>query len=370
MSRFFIRCDASLLIGSGHVMRCRTLARELQRRGSEVFFLCRRQPGDLISMLQQEFQALPLPEQASMDCTGLEGRDLYKAWLGCSQSTDAAHTLKLLADVINITPSWLVVDHYGLDAAWEEQVRDGLSGRVSSVRLFVIDDLADRYHQADLLLDQNFFGESTQQRYQYLVTAGCHCLLGPQHALLSSEYAQLHELVPPRSEILRVFIFFGGVDVENFTGRALKAMMDPAFKNIVIDVVLGSQSSHYEMVKNLVDKRPLTTLHAPLPGLAGLISRADLSIGGVGATTWERACLGLPSISIAIAENQIRVSQELADHGFIRLVPFDSDTLIEDLRHNLHYFAADSNLYNASVRSKTLTMGLGARNCTDHLLNL
>ena len=91
MTRVIFRCDASLSIGSGHVMRCRTLARELQSRGAEVLFLCRRQAGDLIALLEQEFQVLALPEQPLALCEGLAGRELYGAWLGCGQIHDADH---------------------------------------------------------------------------------------------------------------------------------------------------------------------------------------------------------------------------------------------------------------------------------------
>ncbi len=210
MIRVLFRCDASLSIGSGHVMRCRTLARELQRRGADVIFLCRRQPGDLISLLVQEFAVLALPEQPLAACEGLEGRDLYGAWLGCSQHTDAAQCLQALAQANITSASWLVADHYGLDARWEAQLLAGLASANAPPKLLVIDDLADRPHQADLLLDQNFFGAATEQRYQGLVPPHCRQLLVPHYALLGPEYAQLHPLVPPRKELRRVLVFFGG----------------------------------------------------------------------------------------------------------------------------------------------------------------
>ena len=127
MTPILFRCDASLAIGSGHVMRCRTLARELQRRSATVTFLCRRQPGDLIGLLEQEFPVLALPEQPLAACEGLEGRELYGAWLGCSQDTDAAQCLQALAEAGITSASWLVADHYGLDACWESQLLSGLA---------------------------------------------------------------------------------------------------------------------------------------------------------------------------------------------------------------------------------------------------
>ena len=332
MRNILFRCDASLSIGSGHVMRCRTLARELQRRSAVITFLCRRQSGDLIGLLEQEFAVLPLPElpleQSQIpDEQPLEGRTLYGAWLGCSQDKDTTDCLDALRKAGIREVQWVVVDHYGLDARWQSQFLDGL-GRNSEAsassegpRLLVIDDLADRPHQADLLLDQNFFGETTEQRYQGLVQPQCTQLLGPHYALLGPEYAKLHSLVPTRTELRRILVFFGGVDAANLTGKALEALMDPELANLAVDVVMGLQSPHRQSVQELVSRRPYTTLHDPLPTLAGLIARADLALGASGATTWERACLGLPSLVVAMAANQLHSAEEFSKFMQIPLLP-------------------------------------------------
>jgi UDP-2,4-diacetamido-2,4,6-trideoxy-beta-L-altropyranose hydrolase len=333
--RVLFRCDASLSIGSGHVMRCRTLARELQRRGADVIFLCRRQPGDLISLLVQEFAVLALPEQPLAVCEGLKGRDLYGAWLGCSQHTDAAQCLEALAQAGITSANWLVADHYGLDARWEAQLLAGLAGADAPPKLLVIDDLADRPHQADLLMDQNFFGEATELRYKQLVPPQCRQLLGPHYALLGPEYAQLHSLVPPRTEFRRVLVFFGGVDPANLTGRALEALMDPELAELAVDVVLGRQSPHRQVVAQLLARRPHTTLHSPLPSLAGLIARADLAVGAGGATTWERSCLGLPSLVVTIAANQLPFAQALDHAGHQQLLGDGASVTVEQIRSAL-----------------------------------
>ena len=331
MTRIVFRCDASLSIGSGHVMRCRTLARELQMRGAQITFLCRRQRGNLIGLLEQEFEVLGLPElplapDQMPDGQPLEGRALYRTWLGCSQDQDAVDCLEALHAAGRREVQWLVVDHYGLDASWHCLVLEGLGRNPEAAagtkvpRLLVIDDLADRPHQADLLLDQNFFGEATHQRYQELLPPECTQLLGPHYALLGPEYSQLHPLVPARTELRRVLVFFGGVDAANLTGKALEALMDPELAHLAVDVVLGLQSPHRHSVQELVSRRPYTTLHDPLPTLAGLIVRADLAIGAGGATTWERACLGLPSLVVAIAANQWPFTEALDQAGHLQLI--------------------------------------------------
>ena len=340
MTSILIRCDASLSIGSGHVMRCRTLARELQRRGAVVTFLCRRQPGDLIALLEQEFEVIHLPEHALFDSENLSGRDLYRAWLGCSQADDVADCLHALGSCEIDHADWLVVDHYGLDASWESCVLEGLTSKTPP-RLLVIDDLADRPHQADLLLDQNFFGEETEHRYEGLLQTQCRQLLGPFYALLGPEYAQLHPLVPKRTELNRVLVFFGGVDPDNLSCRALEALNDPSLAHLAVDVVLGHQSSHRQAVADLVAQRSFTTLHDPLPSLAGLIARADIAIGAGGATTWERACLKLPSLVVAIAANQIPFAEGLHHAGHHQLLGNSATVTAEHIRSALLARVAD-----------------------------
>jgi UDP-2,4-diacetamido-2,4,6-trideoxy-beta-L-altropyranose hydrolase len=369
MTAILIRTDASLSIGSGHVMRCRTLARELRRRGGEVTFLCRRQSGDLIGLLEQEFPVLALPElplAATQTSAGLplQRRELYGAWLGCSQTQDAVDCLEALRQAGIRGASWLVVDHYGLDAVWEDQLLAGLGGD-RSPRLLVIDDLADRPHQADLLLDQNFFGEITEERYAGLVPAHCRQLLGPHYALLGPEYAQLHPLVPPRTELRRVLVFFGGVDPDNLTGRALEALLDPQLADLAVDAVLGLHSPHRQAVTEIVARRPHTTLHAPLPSLAGLITRADLAIGAGGATTWERACLGLPSLVVAIAENQLPFAQTLDQAGELRLLGTAATVSAEQIRQAV---LSALRTFRPSVGGHGLTDGWGAARMASALL--
>lgn len=355
MSSILIRCDASLSIGSGHVVRCRTLARELKRRGCAVTFLCRRQSGDFISLLMQEFRVLSLPELPLLNCEGLVGRDLYGGWVGCSQVQDAADCLQALSSVGIVNIDWVVVDHYGLDIQWERHLLHGLSSN-SKPRLLVIDDLADRAHYSDLLLDQNFFAEATEHRYKRLLPPRCRQLLGPYYSLLGPEYAHLHQSVPKRIELRRVLVFFGGVDRDNLTGRTLSALMDPALSHLEVDVVLGRHSPYQKEVANLVDQRPLTTLHDPLPSLAGLIARADLAIGAGGATTWERACLRLPSLVVAVAANQIPFAEALHNSGFLELLGEAATVSTEQIRFSV--LSRIVNLVNQDPGGN-LTDGLG-----------
>ena len=359
-----IRCDASTSIGSGHVFRCKTLARELAYRGANILFVCRAHPGHLINLLRQDFPVLELSQNESTvlnkDSTEeFSGRKLYQEWLGCSQAEDAHQTLEALNKRKIKNCDWLIVDHYGLDAQWEAQVINGLPKEITpKPNLLVIDDLADRQHVADILVDQNYFGSETEYRYLDLVPKTCKKLLGPRYAILGAEYSLLHPLIPNRDETLRILIFFGGVDSENYTGKSLEAFNSRELSNMHVDVVVGINNIHIKSIERQADQQPKTTLYQSLPSLAGLIARADLAIGAGGSTTWERACLGLPSLVIPIAENQLPIAKALQREGYIYLLEALGSINTESIKKKVHSIIITKENLNCS---KHLTDGFGSQ---------
>ena len=324
--RVLIRCDASLAIGSGHVIRCRALARALQQRGVEVLFVCRESPGDLIELLAEEFRllrlaALPGQEPCLM---GQEGRNLYSAWLGCSQSQDAGDCLRAIKLSKTGAIDWLVVDHYGLDQRWEEQICESLAESSGSrPELLVFDDLADRPHQADVLVDASRLDSRAAESYRSHVPASCRLLMGPAYAPLDPLYGQLQPLAPKRFCLQRVLVFFGGMDQDNHTAVVLEALSHPDVADIAVDVVLGKTAPHHTNIAKLIKQRPHMQLHRGLPSLAGLMLRADLAIGAAGTASWERAALALPALVTPVAENQVEGARALADAGAALLIELD-----------------------------------------------
>lgn len=323
-----VRCDASLSIGSGHVMRCRTLARALQDRGAEVVFLCRQQVGDWIQQLAKEFLVLQLPpcsQAYSEESKLLNGRDLYASWLGCSEEQDAADCLAAIAAISLESPDWLVLDHYGLAGTWEELMLAGLSNRTGSKpAVLVLDDLADRIHQADVLMDANRLNPFVVDPYKDLLPQACSTLLGPPYALLDPLYPQLQPLLPPRNEFRRLLVFFGAVDSANHSGTALQALSHPRLRNLAVDVVVGESAPHRPELEAQMRDLPHTRLHVGLPSLAGLMARSDLALGAAGITSWERACLGLPSLVVPVAENQLQGAAALQAAGVARCLDLKS----------------------------------------------
>ena len=304
--KIVFRVDASITMGTGHVMRCRTLATVLKKQGADIQFITRAHPGHLGDMLARDgFTVILLPPPVDIE----NKVDDYAAWLGVSQQEDADQTIAALAKQ---PCDWLIVDHYGLDRFWEALLQS------LPHKLMVIDDLANRPHECDVLLDQNY-SVAGQDRYQPWVPAHCKLLLGPRYALLSPEYSQYRETMVPRTgDIKRVLVFMGGSDNANITGKVLSALSAGQFAHLEVDVVVGSNFIHKDDVNRQANARLRTHIHGPRLHLADLMVRADLAIGGGGGTTWERLCLGLPSLVLSIAENQIPACEALASSEFIR----------------------------------------------------
>ena len=298
------RVDASNQIGAGHFMRCLTLADGLNGLGVRIRFVCRHLPAHLQEVLLKRGYEITMLSGHSGKPAG--GSAACKNWLGVSQMEDARSCKQALSDQLW---DWLVVDNYALDERWETEQR----GNVSAI--MAIDDLADRQHDCDLLLDQNL-APHMQSRYAGKTGEGCHMLLGPQYALLQPIYARLHGKIRPRTgPVKRVFVFFGGADSDNLTGRAIAAFLSLDRTDIDLDAVVAVDSPHAASIREQAAAHANIHLHSGLQSLAPLMAEADLAIGAAGATSWERLCLGLPALVAILADNQQPIAFELDRQG-------------------------------------------------------
>lgn len=307
--RVAFRTDASVQIGTGHVMRCLTLADALREQGAECLFICRPHTGHLMDLIVQRghgTRSLPaLDATHSPQAAG----PAHARWLGTDWASDADDTHQAL-DAAPV--DWLVVDHYAIDATWEQALRPACR------RLMVIDDLADRPHDCDLLLDQNL--GRTAEDYACLIPNNTPTLIGPQYALLRPEFAQLRaESLARRNspQLKRLLITMGGVDKDNATGRVLDALNTSALPpDLEITVVMGPHAPWLQEVQTQARQ-----MHCPTQVLVGisdmarLMTECDLAIGAAGGTSWERCCLGLPSIVMVLADNQRAGASALQEAG-------------------------------------------------------
>lgn len=308
---FWFRVDASSQIGTGHVVRCLTLANALRVSGVDCKFVCRDLPGNLNHLIAQH--GYEVYKIAAKEIS-LEQRDVKPTKRGAGStllsdamwSEDAEQTLKFIE---RFKTHWMIVDHYSLDIRWEGALRD------KCPNIMVIDDLANRHHNCDLLLDQNLVAQ-WQDRHQDKVPKNCNLLLGPKFALLQSMYADLHTVVKPRQgPVRRILIYFGGADHKNLTSLAIATVKALPQREIALDVVVNSSNCHVQGIRN--QAQDLITIHEDVPSLAPLMAEADLFVGAAGSTSWERCCLGLPSLVITLADNQTPIAAELHRLGLI-----------------------------------------------------
>ncbi len=306
-----IRTDASNQIGTGHAMRCLTLSEYLRDEGCTVSFVCREHPGHLGEIITGRgfsVHMLPFPESP----VASDDPDNYAAWLSVSQRVDAQETAGYLIEN-RIRPDWLISDHYALDVEWEMMLR------AHANRLMVIDDLANRRHDCDLLLDQNYY-DDLDVRYDSVVTDACHLLLGPGYAILRKEFLRAKQEASRVRDgsIRRMLVFFGGCDSTNETGKVLAALREWSMTNVAVDVVVGLSNPLREQIKRECDEISSVMFHCQVDYMAELMSKADLAFGGGGTATWERCFLGLPCVTIEVADNQRIMLEALDRQGSIR----------------------------------------------------
>jgi UDP-2,4-diacetamido-2,4,6-trideoxy-beta-L-altropyranose hydrolase len=345
--RVLIRADASLAIGSGHVARCLTLANVLRQYGVQVAFACRQLPGNRLESLQaQGFQTFALPDEYPQEHPeqGIEALLPWQAEIAELQSV-------LSSESKSEQPfDWIIVDHYGLDHHWQTAARQWAK------QIAVIDDLANRQHAADLLLDQNL--TATAQAYGPLIDARCQPLLGPRFALLRDEFRR--EPIPIKDQPRRVLVNFGGFDAAGETWKAMQAMT--SFTELEVDFVAGVDNPAWVRMQAMAASRPNWRLHSYVSGFARLMAQADLFVGAGGGTSWERACLGLPTICIAVAANQQRNAERLASAGAHVYLGASEQVTIEQLRQAIGFLLGNYGLRQSlAERSRQLVDGLGAQ---------
>jgi len=299
-----IRTDASTDIGSGHVMRCITLARLLKFEGNVVVFVCRPQAGDLIEFIKSQNMNVISLRMLESDSDPSHSAD-YIGWLQTSVQADANEFLSKIESI-----DVVITDHYAIGREWHRLVRGALR-----CKIIAIDDLV-REHDADLVLDQTLGRKCQDYKGKARVLAGSsYALLRPNFALVRQK---AYSRSPPAAQQVRVLLSMGGVDKPNATLSTLKLLSK--IQNIKITVILGKHAPHYKTVVSYCSKLNNVRRLDFVEDMAELMLDHDLAVGAPGTTSWERACLGLPSIVIPLAENQFEIASKLQVNNAVIVV--------------------------------------------------
>lgn len=328
-----VRADASPSLGGGHIMRTMTLAKVLMQRGWAVTFAATSETLTMVNAMGlNDFATVSLPDAH-------------------------AHDSQALIEAIHDGCNTVLIDHYALDQNYERPLRGWAQ------KIVVIDDLANRSHECDLLIDQTY-GRSSDD-YRSLVPTQCRILTGTDHALLRPEFAELRQSSLRRrdsaSDVRRIIVLPGMSDPKNLTSVVLDGIILSGL-DLSIDVVMGSTSPYLNSVAAQINHIGRNAkLHIDCQDVASLMARADLAIGASGTTAWERCCLGLPTLAIITADNQNVIATTLAQANISQNLG-----LIEKLKADDIATAIKEHCQNATSRRSMINAsacacdGLGA----------
>lgn len=358
-----IRTDSSHLIGTGHVVRCLTLAEALRAKGATVSFICRELSGMIVNqIIDKGFPVEMLC--ANLTTAGFDNPENtapHGHWLPVSELQDANDTLEVLKKISAV--DLVIVDHYALTAVWEGILKSKLS-----VKIFVIDDLADRKHDCDYLHDA--CDVSGKPRYETLLPKTCVTMIGPSFGLLREQFTLMHSQgYRDRTKIKSMMIFSGGRSYPEFLSLLVTCLNEDAFREIQKNFVIPDFDRHDDFLKQSILSIPNISLHRQVASMAEFMNEQDLYLGSGGTVSWERFCVGLPGVVVAVADNQYQISKNLADQGFQFFLGHIDSLQTEDLISSLQTLIKHPEKINAcAIKALELVDGNGVERVCDVLL--
>lgn len=351
--RYVFRVDASFQMGTGHVMRCLMIADEIKKQSpcSSILFICRDFQGNMIDFIMEKgYKIRLLPSLQKNSTETVNSTNNENSWLGTSWENDVKQTIHILKQ-FQKPVDWIIIDHYGIDSRWQKEVKKYVN------KIMVIDDLANRSHYCDMILDQNFYHDYSS-RYNQLVPKHCLKLLGPNYALLRPEFMNTKKEKKDRTHKKRkILISFGGTDPTNETEKALLAIKKIKTKyDLEIDVVVGKGNHQKERIKSICDTEGFRYF-CQVNNIAQLMADADLAIGAGGISIYERLYIDLPSITISTADNQTKALNDLGIEGYVYYLGESnevSENLIENTVINFLQNRLELKRYEFNKRSNIL----------------
>lgn len=357
MSRYIaFRVDASSEIGTGHLVRCLTLAkRYLDKTDYKIVFITNKLPSALLSLFtNKKINLLQIDVKHIRETPVCE--NLIKNW-----EDDLLETVNILSNNNIRKLDLFVVDHYGLDYKWEEEIKS-----IYYTKTLIIDDLANRKHSANILLDTNLHNNSSL-RYEGLIGIDVLCLFGPSFALLREEFLEYHSQIKVSNK--SILAMFGGSDPTGESFKLLDAIVDfnnkdsDLLSGLKIYVVAGKANKHIEKIKHFKNlSLQSVEIFDYIDNVAERMAECSYAIGAGGTSVWERMCLGVQSFIVSVAENQLEASKYLDSLGYVSFIGESNEIASKDYLEILYTIAnskSDSFLISDPELLKQIVPGNG-----------
>lgn len=364
MKRFLFRVDSSFEIGSGHLIRCRSLAYELRNQGAEIFFISKNLEGNLIQIIRNKFFTHEISPTKNSNTIDEDYKWPYYKNLKSTQEEDALETIEIINYKIKKKIDWIIIDHYSLDYKWSDFIKNSKSDYIKKAKIFVIDDLININLKADILLNQNFYREKKIEKYNKKILNKSKFLMGPKFSLLSKDYEILRKSAKKRISVNNILIYFGGVDKDNNTLKVINKLKNFHIKKIKVSIVIGIQNKNIKSIQNSIRSIRNYQIYVQLESIAELMLKSDLFIGSSGTTTLERFCLGIPSMVKAISPDQTEIIKALEDSKLTKSFEFNN---FEEIL--IQFFQNKNLLSSMSQANLLLNDGLGTKRLCLQLLH-
>lgn len=361
--KILFRVDSATYMGAGHVMRCLSLAEALRERGAQCDFVCRDLDGAILEKIGLAgFSLAVLPSPAGLFAID-QGAPAHAEWLKVPINQDLAETK---AVTTGVSYDWLVVDHYALDSSWLTPMRDCVA------KIAVIDELADRDLDCDLLICQSLPEELIGNKFDRYLPKNAKRLIGPDYVLMRKEFTQWRETSLNRRNMNdrphRVFVTNGYMDSAGLTVLVLDAL--EGFPDLTIDIAIGSGSPSIKALQDIADQMTNVVLHIDATNMAELMAKADFAVAGGGSNTFERAALGLPALTVCVAENQRELLEFSEQKGAVKQIgmmeDMSSDQIVTAIKS---FISAPTACQAMSIAAAELCDGGGAQRVSTAMLN-
>jgi len=337
----FIRADGPFEIGTGHITRCLAIAEELKNSFTKIIFLTKKSTGDLIDVIEKNgFEVKILDTQTKQLI-----EDKY----------DFNNEIKIITTLLTPYKSnlnFLLIDHYGIDINYESPLRKIFK------KIFVIDDLANRKHDCDLLIDQNYY-KDINKRYLGLVPKNSITLLGPKYVILRSEFHNSQKVKYQKNNLpKKIFVSYGGSDPTNESKKVLDAICSLKNRQFDVTVIAGIHNQNFEKLKKQFAKMKNIKIFLRVDNFSELLSNSELCFGAGGTTTWERLYLGIPSIVTIISPDQKESVEFLSSLGHIINLGLAKDVTVKTYANAIMNIDSET-LCNLSLKNQKLIDGNG-----------